>query len=341
MRKSRRAIVIAARRSLLARRQAELVGNALGRLNPHVSVQYRWLESEADRYPDQPLDRIARSRTGPGSLAKTKTVGGPGKGLFTGTIEQALLNGQADIAVHSLKDLPVAQVTEELILATIPGRAEVRDCLICRDEVTSIELLGEGATVGTSSPRRAAQLRRLRRDLDTRPIRGNIETRLRKVKDGQYDATILSVAGLRRADLAHHATNPIELSDILPAAGQGALAVQCRADDHVTIRRCLPINHPITAAAVHAERDVVGELGCDCYSPIAVLAEPIGDRGVEGFRLWARILSPDGATCLEAQEHASPSELGKLTKRVVANLLSQGALSLLAGSPDAQVPIRS
>ena len=341
MRKSHRAIVIAARRSLLARRQAELVGTALGRLNPHVSVQYRWLESEADHYPDQPLDRIPRSPAAPNHPDGPKTDVGIGKGLFTKTIEQAIMNGTADIAVHSLKDLPVAQVGEGLILATIPSRADVRDCLICREGITSIESLPQGATVGTASPRRIAQIRRLRSDLSPRFIRGNIDTRLRKVKDGQYDATILSVAGLRRADLSHHVTNPISLSNMLPAAGQGALAVQCRSDDHVTIQRCLPINNPVTAAAVHAERDVVGELGCDCHSPIAVLAEPIGDHGSEGFHLWARILSLDGTTCLEAQEHASPSELGKLTKRVVSNLISQGARSLLAETANSQVPLNS
>ena len=145
MRKSRRPIFVAARRSLLARSQAELIGAALGRLNPHVSVQYRWLESEADDHGAEPLARAG------------------GKGIFVRAIERALLAGQADIAVHSLKDLPVEDTGDGLTIAAVPSRGDVRDCLIARDGAGTIDQLPEGATVGTASPRRPAQLRRTHR----------------------------------------------------------------------------------------------------------------------------------------------------------------------------------
>ncbi len=205
VRRSRKPIVIASRRSRLARVQAEMVGRALARLHPRVAVEYRWIESEGDRTT--------------GSL-----VAHGGKGLFTRALEQALLNREADLAVHSLKDLP-AQDTPGLKIAAIPKRADVRDCLVARDGVTTIEQLPEQAVVGTSSPRRAAQLRRLRPDARVVPIRGNVETRLAKVLDSAddmpYDATLLAVAGLVRLGVTDQPYHPLAVEQILPAASQG------------------------------------------------------------------------------------------------------------------------
>ena len=316
MRNSRRPIVIVSRGSHLARRQAHIIGDALGRRAPHVDVEYRWVETEGDRAIDVPLSSVS------------------GKGLFVRKIERVLLTGQADIAVHSLKDLPARETTQGLTIAAIGVRANARDCLIGRNGEKSVEELPPGATVGTSSPRRAAQLLRWRSDLNIQFMRGNVETRLRKVREeAECDATILALAGLHRSGLHDHGAVALDPDVMLPAAGQGALAVQCRADDHVTIRRCLPINEPITAAATHAERSVVAGLEADCHSAIGALAEPIGDRGVEGFRLRVRVLTPDGSQCIDTDDRLIPKTLHKMLKQIVIDLVKRGAPSLLETVP--------
>ena len=313
MRQSRRPIVIVSRRSPLAQRQAELIGRTLGRLNPHVAVEYRWIESEGDQLSHRALN-------GPG-----------GKGLFVRAIEKALLAGQADIAVHSLKDLPAGEQTLGLIITAITRRADARDCLVANDGKHSIDQLAQGATVGTSSPRRAAQLLSLRNDLNIQPIHGNIQTRIAKVVlEGQFDATLVAVAALDRTGIHEPSAHPLAPSVMLPAAGQGALAVQCRVDDHVSIRRCLPINEPVTAAAVSAERDVVAGLEGDCHSAIGVYVEPVGDGGVDGFRMRAKVLADDGSRCVELDQTMSVQELSKFTKRAIADLIARGARQVLA-----------
>ena len=319
MRRSRKPIIIASRRSRLARVQAEAVGAALGRLHPHARVEFRWIESEGDQ-----LTSVALADAG-------------GKGLFVRAIERALLQGEADVAVHSMKDLPAAaaELTPGLVVAAVPPRADVRDCLVTRTAARTIDELPQGACVGTSSPRRAAQLRRRRPDLRVQPMRGNIETRLAKVTDpgrGEpFDATLLAVAGLTRAGLAEHAQLPIDPDVLLPAAGQGALAVQCRMDDHVTLRRCLPLNDAPSSEAVHAERRIVAALRGDCHSPIAVLAEPTWDGRTPGLRLRARVLSPDGGRCIEADQSAPVDDLRYLVPQVIQTMLAGGADALLHG----------
>lgn len=303
-----------------------MVGQVLSRLHPAVAVEYRWIDAEGDRLADQPLSEHG------------------GKGLFTGTLERALLAGEADLAVHSLKDLP-ARDTPGLVIAAVLHRADVRDCLISRDGADSLRALPAGAVVGTSSPRRAAQVLRLRPDLRVEPIRGNVDTRIRKVLEAEggaarYDAALLAVAGLQRLGRAELAERVIPLEEVLPANGQGALAVQCRADDHVTLTRCLPLNDPVASTAVHAERQVVAALGCDCHSPIAVLCEPAdlpasGARSKaaqDGYRLRVRVLSRDGQRCLEVDETARARDLRRLVKQVVQDLVRQGAPQLLAES---------
>lgn len=312
MRKSRRPIVIASRRSPLAKAQATAVGNALARLHPQVSVEYRWMESEADLAPQ----------------ASLSTMGG--KGLFARTIEQALLAGQADLAVHSLKDLPAVPSADAagLTIAAVPTRADVRDGLITTSpDITTIAQLPHGAAVGTASPRRSAQLLRLRPDLQIELIRGNVQTRLEKVtQENQFQATLLALAGLRRAGLLKKSgAHPLTLEDMLPAAGQGALALQCRSDDHVTISRCLPLNDAVSSTAVHAERAIVASLQGDCHSPIAVLVRQIQSKA----EVWVRVLSRDGSQCIELREQTPVRSLGKLTKKIIASLDAQGARALL------------
>lgn len=315
MRTSSRPIVIASRRSRLAQAQTRSIGEALQRLHPGVTIDYCWLESQGDRHQDIPLADAG------------------GKGLFARAIEEALLAGRADVAVHSLKDLPVPD-TPGLCLVAIPPRHDVRDCLITPPGgATTIADLPHGAVVGTASPRRAAQLKLLRPDLRIELMRGNVDTRLRKViEDRAYDAALLAVAGLHRAGLAEYATNVIDPEEILPAASQGALAIQCRRDDHVTLSRCLPLNDPQTATAVHLECSVVAALNGDCRSPIAALAQPHERDGQAGYRLRVRALDPQGRRSIDVDDWAPVEQTTALEKRVVAELLSRGAAELIRDS---------
>ncbi len=308
MRPSRRDIVIATRRSALALIQSRAVGERLNQLNPRVGMRLVELESDGDRVKDHPLANFG------------------GKGLFTRSIEDAVLDGRADIAVHSLKDIPTEETTG-LVLAAIPARRPAHDVLIARNANT-IEELPSNAVVGTCSPRRAAQLLRIRNDLKIVPLRGNVDTRIRKVlEEGEMDATLLAAAGLLRLGLDEHAANAIPISQILPAAGQGAVAIQCRADDHTTVRRCLRLNDSNTTLAVGAERRIAAALGADCHSPLAAYAECFP---VNGIRLTARVLAPDGSQCLEASEEGSTRAVSDLVDDMANQLIAQGATEILA-----------
>lgn len=307
MRPSRRDIIIATRKSKLATAQSEFLGNILDGLNPRVSMRLVPLQSEGDQVKDGPLAAVG------------------GKGLFTNTIEQAVLDETADIAIHSMKDLPT-ELTMGLIIVATPQRAPSHDVLIARD-ATTIEELPKGATVGTCSPRRSAQLLRLRPDLKIVPLRGNVETRLNKVlKDKEIDATLLAAAGLLRLGLAKHTKNPIPFDQVMPAAAQGALAVQCRVDDHITVRRCMPLNDAGCGITVNAEREVVGALNAGCFSPIAATAEQIS---MQEFRVRARVLSLDGKKCAEADVTGPIKRLRGICREVVESLQSQGAQKIL------------
>jgi hydroxymethylbilane synthase len=315
LRRSNRPIIIASRKSQLARVQAESIGAALSKRHPKVEVQFQWIESEGDQKLDVPL------------------VDSGGKGLFAKAVERALIQEQADIAVHSLKDLPVGD-TPGLMLAAIPKREDPRDCLITRNGESSLAQLNGGAIFGTASPRRAAQVKSIRPDLRIELIRGNVQTRLRKIQDlipggPMYAASLMAVSGLKRAGLSQHTQYILDPDVILPAASQGALALQCRSSDHVTIRRLLPLNHATTAQAVELERQVVAGLQGDCHSPIAALAQPIEEAGKAGFRLRAKVFSPDGSNSVQADERASRSKLRRLGKNVLKKLLDQGARQLL------------
>lgn len=289
-----------------------MVGQALSRLHPQMEVTYHWIESEGDRLADAALAEAG------------------GKGLFATALERELLAGRADLAVHSLKDLPAQPLSSRLgnglVIAAIPPRADVRDCLVSQSGAPTLAALPPGAVMGTASPRRAAQVLRARPDLQIKLIRGNVDTRIRKVlADKLFDATLLAMAGLHRAGLVEQAAHPIDPAIILPAACQGALALQCRADDHVTLLRCLPLNDTITATAVHTERSIVAALGGDCHSSIAALAVTCPT----GLQVQVRVLSPDGKICLEARDEAPLRALGKMIKRVVRSLKQQGAATVL------------
>ena len=307
MRPSRRPIVIATRRSPLALAQANAVARALQQIHPNVDVDLLPIESRGDQLRDHPL------------------ADNGGKGLFTTTIEAALLRKQADVAVHSMKDLPVAD-TAGLVIAAVPQRGDARDCLVSAAGY-GVDSLPQGARVGTSSPRRAAQLLRVRGDLQIVPIRGNVETRVAKaVEQNEVDASVLAVAGLIRAGLAEHAKHPIDEQTSVPAASQAALAIQCRADDHVTLRRCLPLNDANTAACVEAERTVVGALGADCHAAIGVYATLREDANMH---IVSRVLSHDGQRCVEAEATASSRKAKQAIASVIEQLVTGGGEALL------------
>ena len=297
-----------------------------------MEVEFHWVTSTGDQ--------IKR-----GSLAE---VGG--KGLFTASVDQAVLEGKADLAVHSLKDLPVdpAESLPGLKLAAVPKRAAVQDCLVSAERYASLADLPEGAVVGTSSPRRAAQLQAARPDLKVCLLRGNVDTRLDKVLDpnGPFDAAVLAVAGLKRLGLGEHADRILPVEQMLPAASQGALGLRCRATDHVTLTRCLPLNAASSSTAVTHERELIRLLGADCYSPIAVLAEPIDPAKTQArrnadshwFRLRARVCSADGRHVIEADEQCKTAEMRRLVKQVAQQLIDQGAKELLAAASQHRLP---
>lgn len=298
-----------------------MVGRGLSRLNPHLEVRYVWIQSEGDKVQSGPLSAVG------------------GKGLFTKAVERIVLAGDADIAVHSMKDMPADEDTPGLQIAAVPKRADVRDALIGKAGPITIDDLAQGANVGTSSPRRAAQLKRLRPDLKLHTIRGNVGTRLGKVMGDMplHDATMLAIAGLKRLGHAEHITKPMPIEQMLPAASQGALGIQCRRDDHVSLTRLLPLNDPATSTAIHAERGVVAGLGADCHSSIAVLAEQVAPEKTQAkrnadshwFRLRARVLSADGLTLLETDDQCKTRDLRRLVKQMVKELDGQGAKALL------------
>lgn len=319
MRPSRRNIIIATRKSQLARTQSQAVGDYLQALNPRVQVEYVFIESDGDKIRNHPLAAIG------------------GKGLFTRNIEHALLTERADIAVHSYKDLPTEN-TPGLVVAATPGRRDPRDVLISHHGQT-IDSLPHGATIGTCSSRRAAQMLTLRTDLHIEPLRGNVDTRLAKIfTERQYDGTLLALSGLQRLGINDHDNAALHTDAVLPACAQGALAIQCRADDHVTIRRLLPLNDSVTNTAVSAERQIASGLNTDCHSPIAALAELTAPNE---FRIRVRVLSRDGATCLSADEITPAKHIRKTCDGIIENLLKQGAAELLAKATEAQTLITS
>lgn len=267
--------------------------------------------------------------------ARVSALGG--KGLFTREIEEALLAHRIDLAVHSLKDVP-AQLPEGLVLGAIPERGDPRDVLLAGAGVT-LRQLAHGACVGTSSLRRQAQLLALRPDLKILPWPGNIDTRLRRWRDGGAEAIVLAAAGLARLAATDGISEWFAPADFLPAAGQGALAIECRASDAGLLSQLRQLHHPLSAHAVAAERAVLKRLGAGCHSALA--AHAAFEHG--SLHLRARLFSPDGRECLQAEEQAALSldagnDANSLTfaagalelgARVAADLERQGAQRLL------------
>lgn len=252
-----------------------------------------------------------------------------GKGLFTKEIEEALLDGRIDLAVHSLKDLPT-ELAEPFILAAIPARVDASDAFVSL-QYESFAALPAGSRVGTSSLRRQAQLRALRSDLEYVEFRGNVDTRLRKLSEGQAEAAILASAGLERLGRTEHVRERFPALVLCPAAGQGALAIETRASDASTVDALAFLDDAATRFAVTAERTALGALGGGCQVPIGVHCSPAGD----GFAIAGVVASVDGSSLirveLEREHGLSAAALGE---RLAARLLEQGAQVLLkAGLP--------
>lgn len=254
-------LVIGSRKSKLALWQTHHVAAQLERRWPPLICQIVHFDTQGDQIIDRPLPEIG------------------GKGLFTAELENGLRTGIIDLAVHSLKDLPVEDAPE-LTLGAITARADVRDALVSKNNQT-LEELPKGAVVGTSSPRRALQLNLMRPDLQIKSIRGNVETRVHKVLEGSYDAAVLAVAGLARLEMTEVISEIFSLDHILPAPGQGALAVQCRAADDEVLTLLSAIDDVAARKATTAERMFLAELGGGCSAPVGALANNEGDHQIK------------------------------------------------------------
>ncbi|MEE4108347.1 MAG: hydroxymethylbilane synthase [Halieaceae bacterium] len=298
-------IVIATRESPLALWQAHFVRDTLEAAHPGLSVELLGMTSRGDQVLDVPLAKVG------------------GKGLFVKELETALLDGRAHIAVHSMKDVPMS-FPEGLELGVICEREEPCDAFVS-NTYGSIEDLPEGAVVGTSSLRRECQLRARRPDLQVRFLRGNVNTRLRKLDEGEYDAILLACAGLLRLDMADRIRARIPVADSLPAGGQGAVGIELRSDDEATAGLLAPLHHEPTAERVLAERALNRRLEGGCEVPIAAFAEHDGDQ------LWLRGLvgRPDGTSTLRAEARGPRSEPEALGFRVAESLLEAGAREIL------------
>jgi hydroxymethylbilane synthase len=296
-------IIFATRPSALARWQTAHVIRLLQAAHPGLECDERVFTTQGDRVLDRPLPEIG------------------GKGLFTSELEHALLNGEIHAAVHSLKDLPVEE-TPGIVVAAIPKREAAQDVLVSANGYT-LSNLPEGARVGTCSLRRTAQLLALRPDLTILPLRGNVDSRVKKVMNGEYDAIILARAGLTRLGLQAHISETFALNVMLPAPGQGALAVQCRADDTETLNLLAAIHDPLTAAAVNAERAFLSSLGGGCSLPVAAYAEK--NNGI--IILTGAVISADGKQAIRLSAvDKDPFELGE---RLAHLVLERGAAEIL------------
>jgi hydroxymethylbilane synthase len=300
-------IRIGTRASTLALVQAQAVGDAL-RARGH-EVEIVPMRTEGDRL----------------AAARLAAIGG--KGLFVREIEEALLARTVDLAVHSLKDLP-AELPEELTLLAFPPREDARDVLVGR-RPGGLKALVRGAVVGTSSPRRRALVLACRPDVTVEPLRGNVDTRLRKLEDGAFDATILAAAGLRRLGVTPAHADPLDVDEFVPAVGQGVLGIEARRDDARVVAALAPLDDAATRACAIAERSFLARLGASCVTPVAAHASLDGGHVV----MRALVISEDGVGQLRERGTAPRGEADALGRRIAEGLLAQGAASMVALTP--------
>lgn len=297
---------IVSRKSTLALWQANFVKTQLQALYPNLEVEILGVNTEGDKNLEVPLSKIG------------------GKGLFVKTLEEHLLNQQADIAVHSLKDIPI-ELPEGLTLAAILEREDPSDVFLSKD-FSSIRALPPQASVGTSSLRRQGQLYAMRSDLRVIPLRGNVDTRVLKMDLKEYDGIILAAAGLKRLNLAERITEHLSPEQMLPAIGQGALSIECRNEDSDLIRILQSLSHAPSTHCVFAERSMSRALGGGCQLPIAGFAL-IQSDGL--LHLRGRVCSPDGTPILSAESTGNPEDFNTIGIAVAKQLLAQGAQTIL------------
>lgn len=299
-------IRIATRRSVLARWQADWVAGQVQDLGGQPEIVA--IVTKGDRRDKQQIANLGS------------------QGVFTKEIQQAVLEGMADIAVHSFKDLPTAE-TPGMVVAAVPEREDAADALVACT-AASLEELPEGGRVGTSSVRRRAQLLRLRPDLRIVNIRGNVDTRLAKLDSGKVEALVLAAAGLKRLGYESRISRRFDPELLVPAVGQGALAIECRSDDTATRELLAQINHEPTLVATQVERELLRRLRAGCLAPVGALAE----ARAASISLWAVVLSSDGRSRLSFEGAASLNEARKLAEAAADRLLADGAARLIAAS---------
>ena len=298
-------ITIGTRKSLLALWQSNYIKDCLEKKYPDCEVRLQKIVTKGDKILDVPLSKIG------------------GKGLFTKEIETALLEGEVDLAVHSLKDMPT-KLPDGLCLTAITRRAVVGDAFVSNKYRTFAEMPA-GAVLGTSSLRRKAQLLARRPDLDIRDLRGNVDTRLRKLDDGQYDAIILAAAGLTRLGYGDRIKETLPCDFCIPAVGQGALAIECRSDN-TEVRNLLKfLNHPETKSCTDAERAFLGLVEGGCQVPIGVHADIANDT----MHITAIIASLDGSTLIRDEIDGDPADAIVLGKTLGNRMLEKGGREIL------------
>jgi hydroxymethylbilane synthase len=309
-----RTLLIGTRGSRLARWQSNWVAELLSAVNPGLKTKLVEIRTDGDRDRSSPL----------------ATIGGVG--LFTKEVQKAVQEGSVDVAVHSLKDLPTQEVPE-LILAAVPPREDVADALIAPRHQTLLAL-PRAARIGTSSPRRRAQLLHLRPDLEIVAVRGNVETRMNQALNGSLDAVVLAWAGLRRLGMEQHVTQKLGPPEFLPAVGQGALAVECRRDATEFLALLEPLDDPATRRAVQAERAALAGLQGGCALPVAAWARDVGGAeataGASTLALDVAVFDPDGRDCVSISLCGPSNDPASLGYRAARLLLAQGADTLLA-----------
>lgn len=300
-------IIIATRESKLAMWQANFVKQQLTGLFPEVDIQLLPMKTTGDKFLKDKLQAIG------------------GKGLFVKELEEAMLDGRADLAVHSMKDVP-ASFPPGLCLGAILERHNPFDALLCQQH-NNLESLPKDSVIGTSSLRREAQIRALRPDCKVSPLRGNIHTRIQKLQRNDYDAIILAASGLERMNLSHLIKEQFDVNSMLPACGQGAMGIECRASDKALVEMIQHLSCSKTTLCVGTERRVNAILGGNCHIPIAIYCQFIEENKLA---LQAKIFSQDGTTSIAFKDEASAEEAGSLADRCAEALLSKGAKSLIA-----------
>lgn len=299
-------LIIATRESPLALWQASFVKTQLEKHYPHLLVSLLGVTTTADKMLDTPLLQIG------------------GKGLFVKELEEALLDGRADIAVHSMKDVPM-ELPSGLSLHVMCEREDPRDAFVAL-QFDTLDDLPPKAILGTSSLRRQSQLASLRPDIEMKYLRGNVNTRLARLERGEYAAIILAAAGLKRLNLQHYIRSYLSLEQSLPAAGQGVLGIECRSQDIQTQKLIASLNHTESKLCVTAERALCQRLGGGCHVPVAAFADMVDNK----IFLRGLVANPQGTLILRAEHTDVVENVVKLGKKVADDLIAQGALDILA-----------